>query len=457
MIEKETGQNFVFLPPNTDLGGSKSELPSEPVEEADVKLPPDTVPRLQIDRADYIDFLAQELTDGTKLPFSFARETLKLMLLAALPKTRPVLPWFDKLHTRQYVILVSDKPGVGKGETWRRAQQTMEKSEGAFRLEFINGDSLGSPQWACVMLGGERRTIKDFKLGPEKPKKEPSIDVQIDRGFNGRIVHFDEGKKLFQQDAVGKGQERGLLTMFTSLFDSNKHAYGSFSNGTAEVKDANASLMLHFTRDGFDRCFTGSGATRDGFLSRCCIVSDYGNEAPPDWRRVSVPRVRELVEALKGCLTRTELPEEADATKVRHEYIRFLQQQDQLYAARLQFLFTQDVYARALFSQDGRITAETVRRAIAWTQYQLLTRQALWPLDISSDKTERMYHALRAAYKKHKNLSLNQACKFGNVSKTGSGGITVFNLVHTNMLRSGELVRAGVNRKNKPVYAWAGD
>ena len=81
----------------------------------------------------------------------------------------------------------------------------------------------------------------------------------------------------------------------------------------------------------------------------------------------------------------------------------------------------------------------------------------MWPLDTSSDKFERMYFALRAAYRKHKTLSVSDARKFGNVGRVGSGGITVFNMVHANMLRSGELEPAGVNRKNKPRFAWTGD
>jgi hypothetical protein len=73
------------------------------------------------------------------------------------------------------------------------------------------------------------------------------------------------------------------------------------------------------------------------------------------------------------------------------------------------------------------------------------------------DKFERMYLALRAAYSKHKTLSVSDARKFANVSRPGSGGITVFNMVHANMVRSGELEPAGVNRKNKPRFKWTGD
>jgi hypothetical protein len=453
IIEDRGGTKFAF-PSGAEVivGSGKSE--PESIEEAQVEFAPESVPRLEIDKADYIDHLADELTRETRLPFTFARETLKMLLLASLPDTRPVLPWLHTLHTRQYVVLVSDTPGAGKGETWRRCKATIEKADGAFRLEFINGDQLGSPEWACVAFGGKRETKRPI-LEPQKSKLEPGIHVDI--GPRGRLVHYDEGKKLFQKDSIGKGSERGLLTMFTSLFESNQHATGSFSNGKAEVKEADVSLMLHFTRPGFDKCFMGSGATRDGFLSRCCIVSDYGNEVTGEWRRVDSATVRTLVEGILGCLTRTELPEDGDARDARLEYLRFLRKQDPTHTARLEFLFVQDLYARALFSLEGRITAEAVRRAARWTQHQLLTRQALWPMDTSSDKDERMYHALRAAYQKYGKLTHRQAKKLCNLHREGTGGISVYQRVHTNLLRTHEIEQAGLNRKRQPIFKWVGD
>lgn len=454
IIEDQAGAMLTFPSgPDVSIGSSKSEPQPEPVEETPVEFAPESVPRLEIDKADYIDHLADELTRETRLPFSFARETLKMLFLASLPETRPVLPWLHTLHTRQYVVLVSDTPGAGKGETWRRCRATIEKADGAFALEFINGDQLGSPEWACVAFGGERETKRTILAPPNK--REPSIHVDI--GPRGRIVHYDEGKKLFQKDSIGKGSERGLLAMFTSLFESNQHATGSFSNGKADVKEADVSLMLHFTRPGFDKCFMGSGATRDGFLSRCCIESDYGNEVTGEWRLVDSATVRTLVEAIRGCLTRTELPEDGDARETRLEYLRFLRKQDPTRAARLEFLFVQDLYARALFSQEGRMTAQAVRRATRWTQHQLLTRQALWPMDTSSDKDERMYHALRAAYEKYGKLTHRQAKKLCNLHREGTGGISVYQRVHTNLLRTHEIEQAGLNRKRQPIFKWVGD
>src|SRR5947199_4767433 len=103
----------------------------------------------------HIDLLAKELTDGTKLPVEFARETLKLCALAALGQNSTPSMWMP-IHTRQYLILISE-PGVGKGTTMHRVKRTIEKSatEGLpWPVEFIRGEILGSPQFAVTEFGG---------------------------------------------------------------------------------------------------------------------------------------------------------------------------------------------------------------------------------------------------------------------------------------------------------------
>jgi hypothetical protein len=124
---------------------------------------------------DFISQLAEELTTGTKLPFAYAREVLKLTALAALPADHPTLDWFP-VHRRQYLILVSETPGTGKGETFRRVRATVEKARkvcALWPLEYILGDELGSPQYAAVRFGGERT-----RAGKEQ--KDPTVKVGIE-------------------------------------------------------------------------------------------------------------------------------------------------------------------------------------------------------------------------------------------------------------------------------------
>ena len=145
-----------------------------------------------------------KVTTGTKLPYAYAREVLKLTALAALPSDHPTLDWFP-IHRRQYLILISETPGTGKGETFRRIRATVEKArkEGSlWPLEYILGDELGSPQYAAVRFGGER-TRAGREPAPEV--KVGCIEVKITQ--RSRIVHYDEGKRLMQQDNVGHGAE----------------------------------------------------------------------------------------------------------------------------------------------------------------------------------------------------------------------------------------------------------
>ena len=53
----------------------------------------DTLPKLQLKVRDYLDELAEELTQDTKLPFNYAREAVKLTALASLRATRANFPY----------------------------------------------------------------------------------------------------------------------------------------------------------------------------------------------------------------------------------------------------------------------------------------------------------------------------------------------------------------------------
>jgi len=426
--------------PEVILSKAPANVPTVEVAEiAEVK------PHLAPSRRDYLDEVAEELTQGTKLPFNFARENLKMLVLAALPKFgRPALPWFPKLHTREYLVLISESPGAGKGETFRRVQQTAARSEQEGRpwdLEFVDGNTLGSPQWACVVFGGERS--KD----PIKVRK-PGIVVDI--GPNGRIVHYDEGRKLMQQDATGK-TERGLLTMFTSLFESNTHAMGSFAHGSAAVSDANVSLSMHFTRAGFDSVFTGSGATSGGFLSRCVLVVEDGQPIKGDWRKVSSERVKELIGYILDCRARKVLLQEEGVDAIRQKVMDEIAQADPLHAARLPFLFAQDLYARGMFSKEGVITVGAAWRAGDWVRHQMQLRHTIW--------YERMGLALRKAFLKSPNRqrTLKQMKDAAHVYRAGSGGIGVFNATVKQLLTAGEIKAIAKTHAGTPIYGWEGE
>jgi hypothetical protein len=387
---------------------------------------------------DFISQLAEEITKGTKLPFAYAREVLKLTALAALPEDHPTLDWFP-VHRRQYLILISETPGTGKGETFRRIRATVEKArkEGSlWPLEYILGDELGSPQYAAVRFGGERtragkEAARDVKVG--------GIEVKITQ--RSRIVHYDEGKRLMQQDNVGHGAERGLLTMFTQLFEGNSHAMGSLQNGAGSVTHESA--------------VTGRGATSSGFLSRCVLVSAEPTRVDGVWRKVSSEKVKELVGKSQTCIDRKELRQEDGVEPIRKALFAEFGAADHLHSARLEFLFAQELFARSVFS-DGVVTSGNATLAAEWTRGQLKARQALWPLDASADKYERVYLTLLSAFAKTPTMSLRDMKKACHTDRPGSGGLQALTSQIATMMRAGEIVKDGRNRAGKELFTFKG-
>ena len=399
----------------------------------------------------HIDLLARELTDGTKLPVEFARETLKLCALTALGQNSPPQIWMP-VHTRQYLILISDNPGAGKGQTMYRVRRTIEKSclEGnPWPVEFIRGEILGSPQYAVTEFGGAVEKVGK----PDGLKVEIGPKVEIDRRVIGRVVHYEEGRMLAEKDNSG-GTGRGLFTIFTMLFEDNAASTGSFKNGRAVARQADVSLSLHFTRAGFDSTFTGSGHTSGGFLSRCTLISRDAAKFTQLWRPVESVRVRELVALILEDCQRTELPVDEGVEAIRMGLMQQIEAFDPHKASRLPFLFAQDCLVRGVFSEGGRLSKAMAQQAAEWIFGQYKARCDLWPLDQSSDKYERVHLALRAAFQKAPELSLVDMKRVVHLHRPGSGGIGVFMSVVKQMGAGQEIEYAGRSRKGTPLYKW---
>jgi hypothetical protein len=244
--------------------------------------------------------------------------------------------------------------------------------------------------------------------------------------------------------------------MFTQLFESNEHAMGSFAHGSAAVWQANVSLVLHFTRSGFEAAFTGAGATSSGFLSRCTLVAEEAQPVKGDWRTVNPERVRELVGRMRECSNRTELPQEEGVDAIRQAVYEEVGKTDPLHAARLQFLFAQDLYVRGMFSKDGVITAEAARMSADWTRHQVALRAALWPLDQSANVSERIYLVLSKAFQAGGGLTFRDMKRVCHTDRPGSGGITALNMVLRSMKAAGEIAISGRNKAGREIFDWVG-
>jgi hypothetical protein len=441
---------------------------------AKIELPSRDVGRLELGGADYIDQLALELTDGTPLPPSFVRETVKVFCLALLPESRPVLPFFKTLHSRQYLTLLSEEPATGKGEGHRRVKTTFEKALGEHKdweelkcLEHIDGSTIGSPEYGVVCLGGfreEKKKEKTTATANQTPVTD-SPEVQEDEipwapaTQKRRIVYYDEGKLLVQKDSSGSRTGNGIIQLYTKLFENNQHATGSFKNGSAQVRDANVSMCMHFVRSDFERTLAGSGATSDGYLSRCTLILDRRTPMEGDWRDVDTGRVRDLIRYIRECSRRQVLPLSPDAHKARLEFLKTIRHWDRKFAARLEFLFVQDLYIRGMFSLSGKIGLEEVQHAMAWTEHQYRTRMACWPLDFSPDKREQSGTLILGALENHrgKPLSRNQLASLTNARRVGSGGFEVFNRALQALMIAGEVEIAGHTRKKTPLFRLAED
>jgi hypothetical protein len=126
--------------------------------------------------------------------------------------------------------------------------------------------------------------------------------------------------------------------------------------------------------------------------------------------------------------------------------------------SRIEKHFKSDLLLRAIFSGDVTtpleqitITADMVKRSIAWAEYEIYLRDELWPVD-KGNLVERMEQSMRRALKKHEHLTKMQLQDACNVHRAGSGGMTTFNMAWSAVLKGGMIEVVGRTHKGTEKF-----
>jgi hypothetical protein len=399
---------------------------------------------------DWIGELTHHVADGTFIPLSFARAQIKTILGASLDGLVG-FPNQPDLNMKHWTMLVSASPEAGKGMSWKR---TGESSLATYIAK--TGIAMPKSGW--------------FSSGEHLIKK------LCDGEFEGKntLTYFDELATLFMK---GAAQNSTLFKHMTELYDRSDGSAGSLSHEGGEFNNISISFTGGFTSSSFEQALSGKGAGGDGFLSRCVLsytgaVKHTGDWAPQD--TVSINKIADNMFIRWGQL-KTEfsknkerfIPKETEeAQALRAEFQKALsnrrKEQDsaglQDTVSRIEKHFKSDLLLRTIFSGDIEtpldqivITADLVKRSIAWAEFEIYLRDELWPVD-KGNLVERMEQCMRRALKKHEHLTKKQLQDACNVHRAGSGGMTTFNLAWAAVLRGDMIEVVGKTHKGTEKF-----
>ncbi len=211
----------------------------------------------------------------------------------------------------------------------------------------------------------------------------------------GALIHWDEGSQLFQ---VTGQQGNTLLSALKTLFDSNSHWTGSFTNKKHGTDDAHLSVLLHATRKTFVDGFALRCSVGDGLLSRFVLVYSSGMPVVPEWEPRNLPEEKKLVATIGNLIPNvTTVPAIAEnARKCMNEFICALGAANHPHpdhVRRVVELTKVDVLHRAVYGGSPEITLEMAKRSLTWGEHQLALRLAFWPSD-AADKSAAMTQLL---------------------------------------------------------------
>ena len=425
----------LFFGDGKKIDVNMDELPSEAIE------------------GDWLGELSHHTADGTFIPLAFARAQIKTILGASLDGLVG-FPNQPDLNMKHWTMLVSLNPEAGKGMSWKRTGESA-------LANYIAKTGVAMPKSGWFSSG------------------EHMIKKLCDGEFENKntLTYFDELATLFTK---GAAQNSTLFKHMTELYDRSDGSAGSLSHEGGEFKNISLSFTGGFTVSSFEAALSGKGAGGDGFLSRCVLAYTGAVNHTGDW----APQDTAAINKLAGdMLTRwgqlkTEfskekkrfIPKETEEAKaLRGAFQKALSQhrkeqnaeglQDTI--SRIEKHFKSDLLMRAIFSGDVNtpldqivITADMVKRSVAWAEYEIYLRDELWPVD-KGNLVERMEQCILRALKKHEHLTKIELQKACNVKRAGSGGFTTFNMAWASMLRGNALEVVGRTHKGTEKFGLA--
>jgi hypothetical protein len=352
---------------------------------------------------------------------------------------------------KHWTMLISANPESGKGMSWKRTGESA-------LANYIAKTGVAQPKSGWFSSG--EHLIKKLCDGEFENKNT--------------LTYFDELATLFMK---GAAQNSTLFKHMTELYDRSDGSAGSLSHEGGEFQNISISFTGGFTSSSFDAAVSGKGAGGDGFMSRCVLaysgaVKHTGDWAPQDTATINIIAGKMLTRwgQLKTEFSKEKkrfVPKETEEAKaLRGQFQKFLSQKRkdadangvQDVISRIEKHFKSDLLFRAIFSgdvdtplEDITITADMVKRSIAWATFEIYLREELWPVD-KGNLTERMEQCMRRALKKHEHLTKTQLQAACNVHRAGSGGMTTFNMAWAAVLRGGMLEVVGRTHKGTEKF-----
>lgn len=397
-----------------------------PTVEAD-KVAPDEIQAWPAEtlEGDFLSDLTYELFAGTSIPPQFIREQM-VAFLAALADGKLGFPRHPDLPMRRFLALISERAGVGKGQSWKRLTENAGTGGVLLpllgNLKLLNGSGIGSGQYLA----------KELEENPQA------------------LIHWDETSQLFQ---VTGQQGNTLFSALKSLYESNSHWTGSFTNKKHGTDDAHLSALLHSTRKTFVDGFALRGGVGDGLLSRFTLCYSAGMPVVPEWEPRNLPEERKLVATIGHLIPKLPtVPAIAENARERmNDFARTLGAADYPHpdhVRRLPELVKIDILHRCVYAGSQEITLEMVERSIAWGEHQLALRLAFWPAD-ASDRVAAMNQILLRRLRKGSasGRDLRKAC---NCARDGSHETLARCL--SGLRKSGEVIVLGKNSKGYEIY-----